>query len=137
MLLRTFGLGPGVVVSSGRRREARAATIRVPSLRVFPGDREDLAVDPGQRPAMPAGRALGPAVDRLAADPRDPGDHGGGAALRDQLAGTGDAHAHSHPRKSSSATSTSIVLRPNARSSLATLPRSSSSSVRSCVPDNR
>jgi hypothetical protein len=55
-------------------------------------------------------------VDRLPADPRHFGDDGGRAALRDELAGMGDALSHSRPRKSSPAISTSIVLRPSARS---------------------
>jgi hypothetical protein len=54
--------------------------------------------------------------------------------LRDELAGTGDAHAHFHPRKSSPATSTFIVLRPNARSKRPICRRSSSASLRSVLP---
>ena len=38
-------------------------------------------------------------MDRLAADPRDAGDDGHGAALRDQLTRPGNAHAHSQPAK--------------------------------------
>ena len=43
------------------------------------------------------------ALDRLAADCGHAGDQGGGAALRDEFARSGDAHAHSQPRKSSPA----------------------------------
>src|ERR687893_675533 len=75
--------------------------------------------------------------DRLTRNSRDTGNHGRWAALRDELAGTGDAHAHFHPRKSSPATSTFIVLRPNARSKQPIWRRNSSASVRSVLPDNR
>ena len=85
--------------------------------RVLPRDPEHRLVGARQRPPLTLRRALRAPVDRLAADPRDAGDERGGAALRDELAGPGDAHAHSQPRKSSPATSTSIVLRPSARSS--------------------
>src|SRR3954470_21844207 len=85
--------------------------------RVLARNVEHDPIDRVQRPALTGRRALGAPVDRLAADPGDAGNDGRWAALRDELAGPGDAHAHSQPRKSSPATSTSSVLRPNARSS--------------------
>ena len=91
------------------------------------------AVGRVQRPPLPRRRPARAPVDRLAADPRDAGDQRRASAVRDQLAGPGDAHAHSQPRKSSPAISTSIVLRPKARSSRAICRRSSSVSVRSVL----
>lgn len=99
--------------------------------------RQNDAVQLIQRAPVPARRATWAAVVGLAADPRDPGDQRDRTALRDQFAGSGDAQTHSQPRESSPATSTSIVLRPNARSSLATWPRSSSTSVRCFCPECR
>jgi hypothetical protein len=68
-----------------------------PVRRVRARDRQHYLVDRGQ-PASLTGRwALRAPVDRLAADLRNAGDDGRGAALRDQFAGPGDAHPHSQP----------------------------------------
>jgi hypothetical protein len=105
--------------------------------RVRARDRQHDPVGAIQRAPLTGRRALRAPIDRLPADPRDPGNHRRGSSSRDQLAGPGHAHPHSHPRKSSPAISTSIVLRPNARSSRDTWRRNSSVSVRSALPDNR
>jgi hypothetical protein len=104
---------------------------------VLARNRHDDAVERVSPTPLPARRSTRATVKGLAADARNTGDDRGGAASRDQFARLGDALAHSQRRKRSPAICTSIVLRPNARSSLATCPRSSSSSVRSALPCKR
>jgi hypothetical protein len=87
---------------------------------VLARDGQHDAVQLVQRAALSARRAPRTAVDRLAADARHAGYDRDGAALRDESAGSATRTLNSQPRKSSPAISTSIVLRPNARSSLAT-----------------
>ena len=86
--------GAGELARGERRDHPR------PIGRILACDAEHHPVGQIKRPALPARRALGPPVDRLAADPRDTCDNCGRAALRDQLAGPGDALSHSQPRKS-------------------------------------
>jgi hypothetical protein len=99
-------------ITAGERRDHPGAVGRVGAR-----DRQHDPIDAIQRAPLTGRRPLRAAVDRLAADPGHASDDRGGTALRDELAGPGDALSHSQPRKSSPAISTSIVLRPNARSS--------------------
>ena len=110
--LRPLAIHGKAEISAGERGDHPSAVGRV-----LPRDPEDRLIGARQRTPLAPRWPGRPTVDRLTADPRDPSDHRGGAALRDQLAGPGDALSHSQPRKSSPATSTSSVLRPNARSS--------------------
>ena len=80
-----------------RSREASAATIRVPSVGLLPGDADDRLLRARQRPPVALRRPCRAPVDRLAADPGHAGDQRGRAALRDEFAGPGDALSHSQP----------------------------------------
>src|SRR6266545_2135631 len=73
-------------------------------------------------------------VERLAANPSDTRHHRRSKAFGDEITRAGDALSHSHSRKSFPAISSSYVFRPSARSSSATLRRSSRSPWRSSLP---
>jgi hypothetical protein len=81
---------------------------------VLARDGQDDPVKRIQRPPLPVRRATRVPIGCLTADPGHARDDGGGTALRDQLAGSGDAHAYSQPRKSSPATSSCAPTRARA-----------------------
>src|SRR4051794_7826065 len=73
-------------------------------------------------------------VERLAADPGDTRHHRRRMPFGDEITRVGDALSHSHSRKSFPAISNSYVFLPSARSSSATLRRSSRSPCCSSLP---